>query len=95
VENDKTLLEEYTLLQNYPNPFNPTTIIKFGIPQAQFVTLNVYNILGERVATLVNREMIEGVHQINFYGTGLPSGVYIYSIRATDFISTKKMILLK
>jgi glycosidase len=95
VENDKTLLEEYTLLQNYPNPFNPTTIIKFGIPQAQFVTLNVYNILGERVATLVNREMTEGVHQINFYGTGLPSGVYIYSIRATDFISTKKMILLK
>ena len=95
VENDKKLLEEFTLLQNYPNPFNPSTNIRFSIPQAQFVTLNVYNILGEKVATLVNREMTTGVHHINFNAKGLSSGVYIYSIRAGEFISTKKMILLK
>jgi hypothetical protein len=88
-------LNQYALEQNYPNPFNPATIIRFGIPQAQFVTLYVYNILGERVATLVNREMTAGVHHINFNASNLPSGVYIYSISAGDFLSTKKMILLK
>ncbi len=95
VENEKILPEEFTLAQNYPNPFNPSTIIRFSIPQAQFVTLNVYNILGEKVASLVNREMTTGVHHINFNAKGLSSGVYFYSIRAGEFNLTKKMILLK
>jgi probable HAF family extracellular repeat protein len=87
--------KEYKLEQNYPNPFNPSTIIRFALPKASNVNLEVFNILGERVATLVNREMIAGFHEINFDAAQLSSGIYIYRIIADRFVETKKMILLR
>lgn len=86
---------EYSLSQNYPNPFNPTTSIKFNLPQAAKVTLNVYNILGEQVVSLVNQNLEAGFHSIPFNASALPSGTYIYRLQADKFVQTKKMILLK
>jgi len=86
---------EYTLEQNYPNPFNPNTIIKFALPQDSKVNLIVFNILGEKVAKLINQEMKAGYHQIEFNASTLASGVYLYRIKAGDFVETKKMVLMK
>ncbi len=85
----------YSLAQNYPNPFNPTTAIQFTIPKATRVTLRVYNILGQEVATLVNGTLTAGVHSVDFDASRLASGVYLYNITAGDFSSTRKMVLLK
>ncbi|HAY34477.1 MAG TPA: peptidase S8, partial [Bacteroidetes bacterium] len=79
----------------YPNPFNPSTTIKFGLPKDSKVVLEVYNIIGERVATLINQEMSAGYHNINFKGNELSTGIYIYRITANEFTSTKKFILMK
>ncbi|HSW53720.1 MAG TPA: T9SS type A sorting domain-containing protein [Ignavibacteriaceae bacterium] len=97
--------EEYFLSQNYPNPFNPSTKIEFRIVDFGFVTLKVYDILGNEVATLVNEEKAPGSYEVEFSAKGgsasggnaynLPSGVYIYSLRAGSFSQTKKMILMK
>jgi hypothetical protein len=86
---------KYDLSQNYPNPFNPSTTIKFSIPQSGLVTLKVYNLLGQEVATLLNREINAGTHEYNFNAGRLGSGIYFYTIQAGDFIATKKMMLLK
>ncbi len=86
---------EYKLMQNYPNPFNPTTTISFALPKAGMVSLKVYNILGEEVAELINREMNAGVKKINFDASHLSSGLYIYRISTNNFIDVKKMLLLK
>jgi hypothetical protein len=86
---------EYTLEQNYPNPFNPSTTIKFNIPALSLVTLKVYDVLGNEIATLVNEEKSIGSFEIKFDATGLPSGIYFYRLRAGSFIETKKMILLR
>lgn len=86
---------EFSLAQNYPNPFNPTTKIKFGLPEAANVSLRVYNILGEEVATLVNSELAAGFHTINFNATNLTSGLYIYRIEAGSFVEVRKMMLMK
>ena len=86
---------DYVLFQNYPNPFNPSTTIKFGLPKDSKVVLEVYNIIGERVATLINQEMSAGYHNINFKGNELSTGIYIYRITANEFTSTKKFILMK
>lgn len=85
----------YALSQNYPNPFNPTTAISFSIPKTGIVTVKVFNILGQEVATLLNNELTSGVHKINFDASMLSSGIYMYSIQAGDFLATKKMMLLK
>lgn len=85
----------YSLSQNYPNPFNPSTIIKFTIQNPGLVTLRIYNILGQQVATLVNEQMKTGSYSYTFDGSRLSSGVYFYNINAGSFISTKKMLLLK
>ena len=86
---------DYSLEQNYPNPFNPTTTIKYQIPRAGNVTLLVYNILGEKVQTLVNGYQNKGTYRINFNGAGLASGVYIYRLQSGNYSSIKKMMLLK
>jgi len=88
-------LESYHLYNNYPNPFNPTTNIGFRIADFGFVSLKVYDVLGNEVATLVNEERSTGEYVIEFDGKGLPSGIYFYSLRAGTFSETKKMILLK
>ena len=97
------LVNEFRLEQNYPNPFNPTTKIKYTIPsviasemkQSQFVSLKVYDVLGNEVATLVNEEKPAGSYEIDFNANALSSGIYFYKIQASSLIQTKKMILMK
>ncbi len=91
---------EYSLSQNYPNPFNPTTRITYGLPENTFVTLKIYDILGREVNTLVNQEMIRGVHNVDWdgkdkFGNPAASGAYIYRLTAGKYVSVKKMLLLK
>ena len=85
----------FTLQQNYPNPFNPTTKIAFSIPSQMKVELAVYNILGQKIATLVNETLSAGGHETSFDASRLASGMYIYRITAGQFTSAKKMMLLK
>ena len=85
----------YTLAQNYPNPFNPSTKIAFSVPSQGNVTLKVYNMLGQEVATLLNEVRNAGVHEVAFKGINLSSGVYFYTLTAGEFVGTKKMMLLK
>ncbi len=91
----KPMLESFTLSQNYPNPFNPTTNISFNIQKAGTVSLKIYNILGQEVATLLNKELDAGAYTYNFDASMLSSGVYLYSIVSGNFLRTKKMILIK
>jgi hypothetical protein len=86
---------EYKLYQNYPNPFNPTTTIQFDIPKTSFVTLKVYNVLGQEVTTLVNEKREAGRYEVPFDGSKLTSGVYFYRLGAGEFVSVKKLILMK
>jgi hypothetical protein len=86
---------QFGLDQNYPNPFNPTTTISYGVPQQSMVTLKVYDILGNEVATLVNGVQPAGNHVVSFDASKLTSGVYIYRMQAGSFTQTKKMILMK
>ncbi len=96
VDGDKSLLpKQFSLSQNYPNPFNPSTTIRFALPQQTLVQLDVYNLLGEKVAELINTEMPAGYHQTVLDASSLSSGVYFYRIQAGTFISTKKLMLLK
>ncbi|MCK9425586.1 MAG: T9SS type A sorting domain-containing protein [Ignavibacteriaceae bacterium] len=90
-----TIPTVYMLDQNYPNPFNPETSIRFSIPQESFVTVKVFNTLGEEVMTLVNEQKTAGVYNASFKANSLTSGIYFYTIKANDFTSTKKMILMK
>ena len=87
--------KEINLLQNYPNPFNPVTEIRFTLPEAAKVTLKVYNIIGQEVASLINGIEEAGFHSVKFGGSSLPSGTYIYRLQTGGFVQTKKMLLLK
>jgi hypothetical protein len=93
--NDLNTPEEFKLEQNYPNPFNPVTSIKYYVPEAAFVTLKVYDILGNEVSSLVNEEKAPGIYSVSFNAAERSSGVYIYSMRAGNYTETRKMILLK
>ena len=86
---------EFSLSQNYPNPFNPSTVITYALPQAGYVTLTVFNLLGEKVATLVNENISAGIHSVEFNAADLTSGLYIYTIKANGFINSRKMVLMK
>lgn len=87
--------KQFELSQNYPNPFNLSTVIRFGLPENSKVLLEVYNILGEHVATLINNELKAGYHIINFDARNLTSGVYFYRIKTSNWSDVKKMILVK
>ncbi|NUM63250.1 MAG: T9SS type A sorting domain-containing protein [Ignavibacteriaceae bacterium] len=93
---------EFSLEQNFPNPFNPTTKIKYTTPASlnpskggTLVQLQVFDILGNAVATLINEQKQPGTYEVEFNGTGLPSGIYFYKLKAGTFVQTKKMILIK
>ncbi len=85
----------YKLAQNYPNPFNPSTMISFSIPERENVTLDVYNLLGQKVTSILNKEMDGGSYNISFDASNLSAGIYFYTLRAGSFTSTKKMMFLK
>jgi len=87
--------QSFALLQNYPNPFNPETKIRFEIPVTSFVNISVFNLLGEKVATLVNENLGQGVYEKSFGASNLTSGVYIYKLTAGSYTMTKKMMLMK
>ncbi len=97
VEYEGNLLtpNEYNLAQNFPNPFNPTTTIRYSIPQRSNVSLKVYDVLGNEIATLVNEEKVSGVYTATFDASTLASGMYLYRLQAGNFVETKKMILLR
>jgi hypothetical protein len=86
---------EYALYQNYPNPFNPQTSITYAVKDAGFVTLKVYNLIGQEVATLVSAKMEPGRYNATFSANDLPSGVYVYRLEVNNFTAQKKMVLLK
>ena len=85
---------EFSLKQNYPNPFNPSTVISYALPSQSYVTIKVYDILGNEVASLVNKEQAEGEYKITFDANNLSSGIYFYKLTAGNFVNTMKMILL-
>ena len=87
--------DEFILEQNYPNPFNPTTTIEYSIPMAGLVTIKIFDILGREVTTLVNEEKQRGNHLVKFNASNLSSGIYFYRLQAGNFMSEKKLILLK
>lgn len=85
----------YSLNQNYPNPFNPETIISFSLPFKQQVEIEIYNILGEKVGKLVNKMFEAGLHEVSFNASQISSGVYFYRMKAGDFVSVNKMMVIK
>jgi hypothetical protein len=86
---------EYALMQNYPNPFNPTTIIRYQLPTASVVQLEVFDVLGKKVASLVNSKQAAGDYSVLFDASNLSSGVYFYRLQAGNFVQTKKMLFIK
>ena len=97
---DKVLPQKYILYQNYPNPFNPITSIKYDLPIDTRVTIEIYNIIGNKITTLIDKNMDAGSHIVRWNSTDnndakIPSGIYFYHIKTNEFIKTKKMILLK
>jgi len=86
---------EYALGQNYPNPFNPQTIITYSLPDAGSVTLRVFNVIGQEVATLVNGVKEAGRHQVVFDASGMSSGLYLYLIQVNGFTASRRMLVLK
>ncbi len=91
----------FRLINNYPNPFNPSTVIRYEIGEARFVSLKIFNSLGEEINTLVNKEQLAGVYDIPFNAVGLSSGIYFYRLEIgasagkSNFVETKKMNLIK
>ena len=85
----------FELAQNYPNPFNPSTVITYELPRSAHVALSVYDVLGREVAFLVNEERDAGQHEVSFDASHLSSGVYLCQLRAGDYVSVKKMLLVR
>jgi CubicO group peptidase (beta-lactamase class C family) len=95
VDEEIVIPSVFRLEQNYPNPFNPSTTISFSIPISEFVTLKVYDVLGNEVTILVDEYKPTGSYEVDFNAINLPSGVYLYKLQAGNFVETKKLILLK
>ncbi|MBK6915048.1 MAG: T9SS type A sorting domain-containing protein [Ignavibacteriales bacterium] len=94
-QGEKLSVLKYFLSDNYPNPFNPNTSISYSIPENAFVTLKIYDVLGNEVVVLINEQKESGNYQIDFNASELSSGIYYYTLTAGNFTSTKKMILVK
>jgi hypothetical protein len=94
-ENFSGMPRVFALNQNYPNPFNPTTQISYNIPKESYVSLKVYNLIGQEVATLVSGNQIAGMHDVSFDASHLSSGVYMYRLQAGTSVDVKRMLLLK
>jgi hypothetical protein len=95
VEELKGIPDNFVLYSNYPNPFNPSTMIRYNLPKAQMVSLKIYNILGQEVATLVHMQQDAGYYSVRFDAGNLSSGIYLYILKTESFSSTHKMLLLK
>ena len=95
ISQNESLPKQFKVWQNFPNPFNPSTTIKFALHKPEIVKIEIYNIIGQKVETLLNKSMSAGYHEVEFNGENLISGVYIYNIEAGDFHAQKKMILMK
>jgi hypothetical protein len=95
IDYSERITMDYYLIQNYPNPFNPSTTISYQIPKINFVTLKVYDVLGNEITILVNNKKPAGSYEIEWNASDLPSGIYFYQLHAGSYIETKKMILLK
>ena len=96
IDNPTNLISKsFQLYQNYPNPFNPVTTIRYSLPRASKVKIDVLNIIGQRIVTLEEGRKTAGYHSVDFDGSLLASGIYLYKIQAENFISMKKMVLLK
>ncbi|NWG29627.1 MAG: T9SS type A sorting domain-containing protein [Ignavibacteriaceae bacterium] len=87
--------DQFELSQNYPNPFNPSTTIRFSLPQAAQIKINLYNMLGEQVANIAEGMYESGFHKVTFNAIGLPSGTYVYRLESSEFVQVKKMVLIK
>ncbi|UCE17676.1 MAG: T9SS type A sorting domain-containing protein [Gemmatimonadota bacterium] len=87
--------KNFVLYQNYPNPFNPITKIAFDLPKECDVDLSVYNVLGQKVETVIGRKLVAGHHEVVWNAESAPSGVYFYTITAGEFSAMRKMILMK
>ena len=91
----------YMLYNNYPNPFNPTTTIKFAVKDHSYIKIEIFNIIGEKIRTLINKEKYAGIYEVRFDASGLPSGIYIYKMTASNsnynakYVNTGKMLLIK
>lgn len=92
---DQSLPNEFAMSQNYPNPFNPITMIEFALPSAGHVKLEVFNVLGQKTAVLLDQHLTAGVHQAEFDASSSPSGIYFYRLATENKSLTKKMILIK
>ena len=90
-----TVPKRFELKQNYPNPFNPSTTIEYELPQTSRVKLTIYNVLGQKVATLVDAEQVPGNYRVKFNGQNLAAGIYFYRLQAGNFVQNRKMILIK
>ncbi len=95
VEKENQIVHSFSLEQNYPNPFNPTTNIRFSIPKAAKTSLSIYNILGQKVATLFNKKLSAGTHTYKFDASNLTSGIYFYKLQSGNLVETKKLMLMK
>jgi len=95
IQANRAVPTEFSVSQNYPNPFNPTTVIKYQLPRDSYVTLKLYDILGREIKTLVDGMIEAGFHEVSLDASQLSSGVYLYSLKADDFNSVKRLLLLK
>ncbi len=93
--NEQDMKMDYKLEQNYPNPFNPSTVISFTLPKAGLTKLSVFNILGQEVAVLENKELLSGTYEYKFDASNLSSGIYFYKLQSNKYLSIKKMMLIK
>ncbi len=86
---------EFRLFQNYPNPFNPSTTIEYSLPRSEHAILKIYNMLGNEIATLVDESQAAGLHRLVWNADNVPSGVYVYRIRAGEYVESRRAVLIR